>query len=486
MKVEKANFTTYNNTPKLRVDNGRKSNYTPNSTPKFKGKIPQDQLVKDIQKLMPTSLKMMTKFADSMGEISNILINAAGTGLVAPIFIKYNPLSKADEDTRTYSAWRQPISAILAIATQASMVAPFNSLLSNMSNNGNCEDFYNKTNFQDEAYIRKLLKKTNKNITSEQLDKLVKAEQEKQYTSFIENLRNKNAIYIKQHKAPTKQMDDSTFKNLLLETVKTMSKDDTKKLETCDTKKTKREMRSNFIQHQNDKTKTVLTEIDTELKNKSTLSEYNKYLSGKIKSLKSENANEELIKMVKEVLDRGSIKQVDENGSTALMKEMQEKVTKMLKHTEKYANVPEDEVAKHVEKSVADRKFAYTKSIEILKEIESDINASGENNKISIADIEKRIAERIKQYNITENCSVKSEFAKKVYTKYKDNIEGSLKGYKQFTGLLISLAVLPITCTLLNEVYPVFMDAVFPNLSNKKHDNEASALVAKAPKKEEV
>ena len=66
--------------------------------------------------------------------------------------------------------------------------------------------------------------------------------------------------------------------------------------------------------------------------------------------------------------------------------------------------------------------------------------------------------------------------------KYKNNIKNNLKGYKQFTGLIISLAVLPITCCLLNWVYPRFMDAVFPNLSNKKHDNESKQLVDKAPK----
>ena len=66
--------------------------------------------------------------------------------------------------------------------------------------------------------------------------------------------------------------------------------------------------------------------------------------------------------------------------------------------------------------------------------------------------------------------------------KYKKNVEQNLKAHKQFTGIVISLAVLPITCCLLNWIYPRFMDAVFPNLSNKKHDNESKQLVEKAPK----
>ena len=69
--------------------------------------------------IMPGKIKKMVKIHEGMGEVQNQLINATGTGLVAPLFIKYNPISKTDEDTRTYTAWRQPVSAVLAVGTQA-------------------------------------------------------------------------------------------------------------------------------------------------------------------------------------------------------------------------------------------------------------------------------------------------------------------------------------------------------------------------------
>ena len=93
---------------------------------------------------MPSSQKIMNKLAKNMGEVQNIIFNSLGTGLVAPIFIKWNPLSKTDEDTRTYSAWRQPISAVLAVVTQAGITAPFNTLINNMSNSGYLGEKYNK------------------------------------------------------------------------------------------------------------------------------------------------------------------------------------------------------------------------------------------------------------------------------------------------------------------------------------------------------
>ena len=48
----------------------------------------------EVKAVMPASVKAMKKVSDNMGEVQNIIINALGTGLVAPIFIKWNPLSK--------------------------------------------------------------------------------------------------------------------------------------------------------------------------------------------------------------------------------------------------------------------------------------------------------------------------------------------------------------------------------------------------------
>ena len=57
-----------------------------------------------LMKLMPSIFRGMQKLKNSIGEFQNIVINSLGTGLVAPILIKYNFLSKTDEDTRTYTA----------------------------------------------------------------------------------------------------------------------------------------------------------------------------------------------------------------------------------------------------------------------------------------------------------------------------------------------------------------------------------------------
>ena len=179
MKLEKVNYNVYN-TP-LKVIN--------NSTPKvkphqsFTGTATPKEVTKELKGLMPFGVRVVSKLAEGMGEVQNICINALGTGLVAPIFIKYNPLSKADEDTRTYSAWRQPISAVLAVVTQAGMVAPFNSVISNMAYTGEYPEEYNMSNLKDEKYIRKLLKKSDPSLTADQLKVRVQEELKRQHTN---------------------------------------------------------------------------------------------------------------------------------------------------------------------------------------------------------------------------------------------------------------------------------------------------------------
>ena len=73
------------------------------------------------------------------GESGGILITAVGTGAVAPWFIAHNPFVKAPKGaseeekkevqrTKSYTAWRQPISAVLAIIIQLGLLSPIDRL----------------------------------------------------------------------------------------------------------------------------------------------------------------------------------------------------------------------------------------------------------------------------------------------------------------------------------------------------------------------
>ena len=73
---------------------------------------------------MPSFVKYLNKFRTRMGERQDIFINAVGTGIVAPIFIKFNPISKEDKNTKSYSAIRQTAMTIAGIVIQAGIAIP--------------------------------------------------------------------------------------------------------------------------------------------------------------------------------------------------------------------------------------------------------------------------------------------------------------------------------------------------------------------------
>lgn len=64
--------------------------------------------------------------------------------------------------------------------------------------------------------------------------------------------------------------------------------------------------------------------------------------------------------------------------------------------------------------------------------------------------------------------SEKSEsIAKCIGEQLKKHAKSNIDGLKRWTGLGVSLAILPATCWMLNKIYPWFMDLAFPSLSNK-------------------
>ena len=148
-----------------------------------------------LMKLMPSIFRGMQKLKNSIGEFQNIVINSLGTGLVAPILIKYNFLSKTDEDTRTYTAWRQPISAVLAVLTQALITIPFDFVINKMVNNGEFGIKYNLTFAPDEKLLKKEIKEKNKHrhLSKKQLNDMVKEQKNKQtIDSNLPSVKNIN------------------------------------------------------------------------------------------------------------------------------------------------------------------------------------------------------------------------------------------------------------------------------------------------------
>lgn len=307
----------------------------------------EKELKAEMLNAMPKPIKMLDKMKNFVGEVPNIIINAIGTGLIAPVFIKYNFLSKTDEDTRTYSAMRQPVSAALAVVTQAGVVIQFNNAIDKMINKGNFiykPKEFNKTAYQDVEYLEKIIKKENPNLAKAEITKMAKAKQYSQFEDMLEHLYNKGTIQYTDNKGQKVSLEAQDIKKLFEQTTDDM-----------------------------------------------------------LKNVKDNPAEKAVIERMKQAIAQNKQPQ-------KLAKELQE-----------------------ISKGIPETNFVF--------------NA-----------VQKHIS----------------------------NSSANIKGMKQITGLVVSLAMLPITCSLLNYLYPKFMNLFFPELSNKKakKTQDTFTKTAVAPKTE--
>ena len=397
MNVNKINLNTKNNGYYYQQQN----NITNNQVG-FTSNIPQATIEKEINALNPSILRGINKLKNNIGEFQDICINALGTGLLAPIFIKYNPLSKTDEDTRTYSAWRQPISALLAIATQGLFTIPIVSKINSMANEGAMNLDCNKTPFKDKDYAMHMMKKLHPELNKKQREILADEYIAKQDENLINTLRKENTVYytIKGQTEPVK-ISQEKYTEALNKTVDSMLEDEQKRLKVCnEIKLTKRVERSEFYRNNYDEAKKLLNEIETKINSTDDVKEISNFLKNKHKELKHAKANTQLLDMVTETRTLGS----------AGKDKMLEKVQRMQGHVEKYKGLKsKDEVVNAVKESISQRIADHNDSIEFLNKVKKAI---AENKTVS--EIEEMFKLKIKE---AKNANKEFRLADKVFSK---------------------------------------------------------------------
>jgi len=385
---------------------------------------------KGIKDTMPKSIQAIGKMSKFTGEMPNIIINALGTGLVAPIFIKYNFLSKTDDDTRTYSALRQPLSAVLSVATSLAVVVPFNRLVDSMSKNG---FFFKLDDFKTPS--------SNFNKPTEKLEELVESATN---DGKIEYTSGKKKI----------TLNPEEVNNIMNKTIEDRLKDVDFNLERRVTEKIgKQTARGHFYSQNQGHVESLLTELDKNVGENSSEKEISKYFKSKIKELKDKKANQELIDIVDGIASHRDVATI------------KGKISEVRNACKEFSGLTSlEEVAQKVAKKIDVENNVLTAEKKTLEGMKKAIE-NGETFK----DIIKR-AKKIPD----------STFVYDVMQKHMDNIAANLKGFKQVTGLVVSLAILPVACSMLNYFYPKFMDKFFPRLSDSKKSKTADTF-QKAP-----
>lgn len=437
---------------------------TENFGPEVETFIRRKELQKKLLESMPKSMKLIDKLNALSGEVPNILINAVGTAFVAPIFIKYNFLSKTDEDVRTYSAFRQPISAVLAVLTQAGLVIPFDRILDKFSNTGSFTGTgYNKTMFQDPGSLKRTLQKeyqkahNGAKMSEDALKKAVLDHQKNQIEEMAKSLKENNTIsYTVRGK--TKQMTHEEMKDILNSTCDGLISDAKNNIERYSKEKIHMKVkRGNYYRTNGE---TALEEIDSieklinEGKDYKTISSS---IKKRIKELTKSKADKELIETLKDISCKPDVKTISAHL---------EKNRDAIKQYQKLTSY--EEVFSDVSRQVSQDIGRAEKELSLLKQVKGELSTC---EKINIKGIIKTLNPSGSQEQ--EGIDILFETIQKI-TK---NAEKNIKAFKQVTGLVVSLAILPLTCTMLNYLYPKIMDAVFPNLSKAKKDKSPDKFV---------
>lgn len=409
---------------------------------------------KELLKVMPKSIRTIDKMSSFVGEVPNIVINAIGTGLVAPIFIKYNFLSKTDEDTRTYSAARQPVSAILAVLIQAGLVIPVDRGIENLVNSGYFDNSWlDQKGIQDVKYLQRQLKKENPNLPKADLKKLAEEKQLEQMQKLIDSLRDNHKIeYAKNgamHVLPQEDLD-----KLLRRTVDSMLDDTSSTLKRYEGEKIYNQVeRGDFLRKNSQEVLKSMQEVQNAAAANKSEEELAKWFKNQIGQMKKENASKDLIQIYDEL---SCWRSPDIVGS---------KAGDIMHKTRSF-------------EACADKKAVWESVMGELKKTTLELQE------------EKAVLERLKKaiYGgksveevLTEAKNLKnSNFVYEVIQKHSKNVSSNLKGFKQVTGLLVGLVTLPISCYALNWIYPKIMDKFFPELSKKKK-NKSGDKFTKAP-----
>ena len=135
----------------------------------FRAKPSPGKIGNDIAKKSKWLPKALTYIGQHDGEILNTVVTAAGTSIVAPIFIAGNPFSKEDKETKWYSALRQPISAVIALVVQLWINDKFNGWMDKMGSTGAFGPEYDLRAMPKANYLKKIIKLEHPEFTKEEV-----------------------------------------------------------------------------------------------------------------------------------------------------------------------------------------------------------------------------------------------------------------------------------------------------------------------------
>ena len=432
------------------------------------------------------TIKAMKSLEWLKGEIGGILITAFGTGLVAPIFIGFNPFVKApknatpeqkkeNENTKLYTAMRQPISAALAIVFQASVQKYIDKGLDKVFNNPNISK-YARTNLDQQelntkTYIQSKVKKAMKK-DGETKPSLIKS-------LFSKEAKAQRKAYVENFNAKVENIQNEQIDNIARKFQETGKINIGERyLGWQSTSKLVNDQIDSYIQDARALQKTpekiakyinraeLLTKNEAGIRNVfGQISEQN--VTGDVQKLLAKESNPDIKTLLQEILNKPEDLRYSRVQRTLQRIDCIKTMCGGNFTRDKYKNALVERngiLADRIVELTGAKLDTKTADQKAVKEAIEKIA-----QQCSFKDVEGSIQRSVLCDTDTFGKDL-SKITKKVYkdiTKgYKKLVENNYKSWNQFTKIGVGVFItLPITCTALNWVYPRFMDIFFPSLS---------------------
>lgn len=413
------------------------NNYNSRSaTPNFKSKGLDPKIVEQLGKDSGKVAKFLTYVGENQGEVLNILVTAVGTAVVCPAFIAFNPFSKEDKETKVYSAWRQPISAVIALATQLTITKWFNDFMAKKASTQNKEgnSAFARADLRTcphERYLKKIIKLEHPEFNKSQIEEEVKKRQLTAEKVEIAKLRRAYAgKEVKIEDLLCQEYLDKA-KSQLLEDLKTQHKE---------------EIEKNFGKNIDDIWKSKLNNHLQQLLDNKAAAE-NKTKDQLIKETAEAMIEKEVTAeaVIKTIIRH--LKSKGENVSETINKCTPECIEDVIHELHLEPKFENGLNSKDVAEEIVNR-------LNIVKEYETQHQLK---DFTSVKNMGTTFEDVLHNVKVKKLVRSKTSDAKKVF-----------KTMNTQMGLIVTLATLPLTCGFLNWSYPRIMEKIMPEIVAKK------------------
>ena len=427
MKVENVNKNVYQNSVQTK--------------PSFRGKGLDPEIWNHITQNNGRVSRFFNYVGEHQGEALNIIVTAVGTAIICPLFIAFNPFSKEDAKTKEYSAWRQPISAAIALVTQLTITKWFNdwiTMQASIKEKKGTKGLFTRADLSacpHERYLKRIIRLEHPYYDKKQIDAEVKQRQIKTEKSEVARMR----IAMKDQPIEYKELICQDYieeakKNFFNE-FKTQNKEEIEKkfgksideIWSLKLNKHLEKMLDEKAKAAGKDTQTLLNEAAEKLVEKDVTLET--VVKKTIRFLKDKKAN------------------VDKAIATCTP----EQILQIIREQGLEEKFPDGINAENLAQDIKDK-------LDHIKQYECEQKM---NDFKSVKNLGSTYDEILHNVKIKRFVKSRTSDAKRVF-----------KTMNTQMGLVVTLATLPFTCGFLNWCYPRIMEKIMPEMSAKKKQVE--------------